>query len=243
MSSLLSALNWLVWRDPTRRAQILLRFAEVEADGGRDLVRAAELTQDPTLRRLFLKHAADEARHAELFRGRGLALLKTLPQGGAAGAQAEWLAPPGERGLDDLHVEQESTGPLLAFLHLSEKAAARDFGQYIKVLDIDPPTQGVFAKVLHDEAFHMNYTRAQLARVSPEDQGRLIWRARGRRVWRAYLRLAAGLAGLLGSIILTLQYFILLPPFAIMAKQAARREVDGWKQVGPGRSGSLERQY
>src|SRR5689334_9929995 len=101
MPSILSWLHWLVWRDPRRRAQNLLRFAEVEADGGRDLVRAAEVTRDPLLRRLFLKHALDEQRHADLFRGRGLALIHALPREAADAISADWLAP-GERGLDDL---------------------------------------------------------------------------------------------------------------------------------------------
>ena len=39
-----------IWHDAERRARKLLTFAETEADGGRDLLRAAELTQDPTLR-------------------------------------------------------------------------------------------------------------------------------------------------------------------------------------------------
>ena len=34
-----------------------------------------------------------------------------------------WLTP-GERGLDDLKVGEETDAPVLAFLHLSEKAAA-----------------------------------------------------------------------------------------------------------------------
>src|ERR1043165_4448936 len=101
MRSFMSVLHWLVWRNPRRRAQNLLRFAEVEADGGRDLVRAAEVTRDPLLRRLFLKHALDEQRHADLFRKRGVALIRTLPGAAASGLRADWLAP-GERGLDDL---------------------------------------------------------------------------------------------------------------------------------------------
>jgi hypothetical protein len=57
------------------------------------------------------------------------------------------------------------------------------------------------------------------------------------------LRLATALAGILGSIILTIQYFILLPPFAWLAKRAQRREVRGWTVVSPERSESLDRQY
>jgi len=234
-----AVLTW-VWRDPRRRARTLLRFGEVEADGGRDLVRAAEITPDPLLRRLFLKHALDEQRHADLFRGRGLALLRASP-GGAAQEAAQWLAP-GERGLDDVRVEDERDETLLAFLHLSEKAAARDFAEYIGVLGSDPPTRAVFEKVLHDEAFHMTYTKAQLERVSPRAKA-LIWQARRKRLWRAYLRLAAGLAGLIGAVVLTLQYYLLLPVFALIARRAAAREMPGWSPIAPERNGALSRQY
>ncbi|WP_332771081.1 ferritin-like domain-containing protein [Phenylobacterium sp.] len=242
MRSLLSPLHRLVWRDARRRAYNLLRFAEVEADGGRDLVRAAEFTRDPLLRRLFLIHAADEQLHADLFRGRGLALLRTLPAGAQSAFRADWLAP-GERGLDDLRVDDAPDDALLAFLHLSEKAAAKDFADYIEVLGADPPTRDVFEKVLHDEAFHMKYTHVQLLRVSPEGHRKLLWRARLGRFWKAYLRLAGALAGAIGTIILTLQYFVLIPLFALIAQHAARREPPGWAPVAPERNGALRRQY
>jgi hypothetical protein len=241
MRSLFSPLHWLVWRDPARRARNLLRFAEVEADGGRDLVRAAEVTNDPLLRRLFLKHALDEQRHADLFRGRGLVLIRSL-SAEDNGMEASWLAP-GERGLDDVRVEEELDETLLAFLHLSEAAAARDFAAYIDVLGADPPTRDVFEKVLHDEAFHMTYTHAQLRRVAPTTTARFLWMARMRRLWRAYLRLASAVAGLLGGVVLTLQYFIILPAFALAAQRAERREGQGWRSVAPERNGSLARQY
>jgi hypothetical protein len=47
---LLLPLHRWVWRDPHRCARKLLAFEETEADGGRDLARAAELTKDPLLR-------------------------------------------------------------------------------------------------------------------------------------------------------------------------------------------------
>ena len=112
MYSPLTPIHHLVWRHPGRRARLLLRFAEVEADGGRDLVRAAETTSDATLRRLFLRHAADEQHHAALFRERGLELLRVQPHTTGAPA-AEWIAP-GERGLEDVQVERESEADLLA---------------------------------------------------------------------------------------------------------------------------------
>ena len=242
MPSPLSWVHWLVWRDPKRRAENLLRFAEVEADGGRDIVRAAEVTSDPVLRKLFLKHALDEQRHADLFRRRGLDLIRTLPAGQATGVQADWLTP-GERGLDDLRVEDEGDAALLAFLHLSEAQAARDFANYVAVLGADRPTQQVFEKVLHDETFHMTYTKKELQRVAPDEAGRRIWMARLRRFWKAYLRLASGLAGLIGAVILTVQYLIILPLFAWAAQRAAKREALGWSAVAPERNGRLDGQY
>ena len=241
MRSVFSALHWLVWRNPQRRARTLLRFAEVEADGGRDLVRAAEVTRDPLLRRLFLKHALDEQRHSDLFRSRGLALIRTLPNADCGGT-GQWMTP-GERGLDDLRVEQEGDEALLAFLHLSEKAAAKDFADYVAVLDADPATRDVFEKVLHDETFHMTYTRDQLRRLAPARADRRIWAARLRRFWKAYLRLASGLAGLIGAVVLTLQYYLVLPLFALLAKRAVRGEPDGWSPIAADRNGALDRQY
>ncbi|MFN2545957.1 MAG: ferritin-like domain-containing protein, partial [Myxococcales bacterium] len=201
---LLKPVHRWIWLDAHRRARKLLRFAETEADGGRDLSRAAELTGDPLLRRLFLRHAQDESRHADLFRARGRALLSGMPRR-AAGLDANWIAP-GERGLDDLDISVQREGTLLAFLHLSEKAAAGRFTLYGDVLDGDPATRAVFERVLEDEAFHMTYTRKQLARLSPRKQGLELWKARAARVWKAYLRLAMALASAIGFLVLTLQY-------------------------------------
>src|SRR5204862_2693054 len=72
---LLKPVHRWIWRNPERRVQKLLRFSQTETDGGRDLLRAAELTSDPLLRRLYLLHAADEQRHGILFRRRAAALL------------------------------------------------------------------------------------------------------------------------------------------------------------------------
>jgi hypothetical protein len=89
----------------------------------------------------------------------------------------------------------------------------------------------------------MNYTLTQLARVEPKRHKRHLWRARFSRLWKTYLRLATGIAGILGSLLLTIQYFVLLPPFAWLAKRAALREHLGWTMVSAGNSNSLDRQY
>src|SRR5580700_2803319 len=120
---LLRPLHRWVWADERRRGTKLLTFARTEGDGGRDLSRAAEITRDALLRRLYLRHALDEQRHAELFLARGHAILAALPEREAAGPFEATALSPGERGLDDLRVDEEKDASLLAFLHLSEKAA------------------------------------------------------------------------------------------------------------------------
>src|SRR5216683_673107 len=52
------------------------RWIWSEGDGGRDIIRAAAMTPDPLLRRLYLAHAIDELHHSDLFRDRGAALLQ-----------------------------------------------------------------------------------------------------------------------------------------------------------------------
>jgi rubrerythrin len=234
--------QYLIWRSLALRARNLLRFAETEADGGRDLVRAAEVTGDPILRRLFIFHAKDEQRHAELFRERGVSLLRTLPAASRPGIETHWLTP-GERGLDDLKVGEGGDAALLAFLHLSEKSAAEDFTVYRDLLAADPETRAVFEDILHDETFHMNYTLAQLTRVAPRRRGWHLWRARLSRLWKGYLRVAGALAGVISRVVLTVLYFVLLPPFALAARKAERREPLGWTPVRSQRPEAMKDQY
>src|SRR5260370_7993451 len=64
---LLRPIHRWIWSDADRRVRKLLAFAVVEGDGGRDIIRAAEVTPDPLLRRLYLAHAIDELHHSDLF--------------------------------------------------------------------------------------------------------------------------------------------------------------------------------
>src|SRR5881397_1974356 len=202
---LLRPVHRWVWGDFDRRVRKLIAFSQVEGDGGRDILRAAELTPDPLLRRLYLEHAIDELRHADLFRERGAALLQVRSTRSSALFNASPL--PGGHGLDDLSIEGEPDHRLLAFLHVAEKAAAGRFAIYRDVVDDDPPTRAIFEEILRDEVFHMNYTYTQLARISPASYRRHVWRARASRLWKRYLRLAAVVAGVFGTAMLTIMYF------------------------------------
>ena len=74
----------------------------------------------------------------------------------------------------------------------------------------------------------MNYTYTQLTRVSPHAYRRHVWHARAKRLWNRYLRAAAAIAGVLGNVMLTVIYFVVLPPFAWFARRAERREPIGF---------------
>jgi len=89
----------------------------------------------------------------------------------------------------------------------------------------------------------MNYTYTQLARVSPQGYRRHVWHARAKRLWNRYLRLAAAIAAVIGSAILTIIYFVVLPPFAWLARRAERREPIGWTPIPRDRHQSPRRQY
>src|ERR1043165_8672948 len=105
IDTLLRPVHQWVWGDFDRRVRKLLAFAEVETDGGKDILRAAELTRDPLLRRLYLDHAIDELHPGDLFRERAAALLRL----GASGATTRFNGNPlpGGHGLDDLRIEGE----------------------------------------------------------------------------------------------------------------------------------------
>src|SRR5215510_7867109 len=102
---MLRPLHHWVWSDFDRRVRKLIAFAEVEGDGGRDILRAAEVTPDPLLRRLYLAHAIDELHHADLFRRRSAALLQTRSTRFNTRFNGSPL--PGGHGLDDLRIDGE----------------------------------------------------------------------------------------------------------------------------------------
>ena len=91
----------------------------------------------------------------------------------------------------------------------------------------------------------MNYTVAQLRRVSPRNHGTKLWLARASRLWKGYLRISTAIAGVLGGVMLLVQYFVLLPPFALLAKRASRKEPEGWAPPArnPRGAQSLTSQY
>lgn len=92
----------------------------------------------------------------------------------------------------------------------------------------------------NDAACIIGRTGCQLA--LNEWRAEVTWSSRLGRLWQAYLRLATRIATLLGGVVLTLQYFIVVPPFAWLAKRAARREMPGWQKLPPFERDALKHQ-
>src|SRR5262245_36244117 len=233
LDRLMRPIHEWVWGDSDRRLRKLLTFADVETDGGRDILRAAEVTPDPLLRRLYLEHAIDELHHGDLFRERGAALLRA--RRGTRRVLLNGNPLPGGHGLDDLRIDGQPDRTLLAFLHVAEKSAAGRFTIYRELVNDDPPTRAIFEEILRDEVFHMNYTYRQLTRIEPEQYRRHVWHARAKRLWNRYLRVAAALATVFGHVMLTAIYFIVLPPFAWFAKRSERQDPIGLVPISPTR--------
>ena len=239
LDRLMRPIHQWVWAGTDRRVRKLLTFADVETDGGRDILRAAEVTPDPLLRRLYLEHAIDELHHGDLFRDRGAALFRASRGGKRVLLSGNPL--PGGHGLDDLRIDGQPDRTLLAFLHVAEKSAAGRFAIYRQLVDDDPETRAIFEEILRDEVFHMNYTYKQLTRVAPGRYRRHVWHARAKRMWNRYLRIAAALAAVFGSVMLSAIYFVVLPPFAWFAKRSARGEPGGWTTIPPARRDAMPR--
>ena len=83
----------------------------------------------------------------------------------------------------------------------------------------------------------MKYTLTELnSRVSPEARARYLWNARLSRLWKSYLRLASGLAGLIGAAHTT----IFRPAPAVRAARETRR-TSGNARLGADRPDAPER--
>lgn len=208
----------LVWRRPAER---LREFAETEAFGARDLARAAEVVPDVWMRRRLLQHAEDEVRHARLLG----------EQAGPAAEQTLGALVAGESATDTgVDIEQLGEVPFLAFVHLAEKRAAAEFALHRDAL---AGKGAVFDAILADERRHVAWTERALERYRAAGRGREVARALRRLRWERWL--APGrwatqqLAGVMGAVVLTLLYFVMLPAFVPFARRAR----SGW-QPAPG---------
>jgi hypothetical protein len=215
----------IAWRDPRRIAARLEGFAATEAGSALDMLKAAELEGDPRLRRLFFRHALDEMRHAQLFR-----------------AEARRIHPEGARVISE-HAMIRATRQNLyaelglvrfvAFVHLSERRAAR---QFAVIAQRRPELAPLFARVLKDERFHVAYSAHLLETWRRDGRARevraALLRVRAESAWKAWRRAGRSLGDAVARAMLLVVWALVLPLFAVLEK---RRPVAlGWHPGSPG---------
>lgn len=233
------------WRDPGRKHRTLLSFAGTEEDGGKDLQRAARRIADAELRGHLERHAADERRHAALFRERAAAFAAEhgIPVGAGVEADRPYDLSGARPGLElDAHgffnaglVDELGELRYVAMLHVAERRAAELFASYRDLNDRDPATQRLFADVLQDEKYHVAYTGRFLeqwrraGRAAEVDAA--LGEARGHRLWDAWKRLGVRSASGFAQALLLVLYWTLLAPFALLAR--LREPPSGWQEPRP----------
>lgn len=210
-----------VWRRPRHIARKLAEFGATEAGSALDMLRAAELTTNPKLRRIFLRHALDEARHARMFRQ----AAQELDPAALTSLSAHALS---HRRRQDLY-ETLGDEAFLAFVHRAERAGESHFRALIHELArVEPELARLFETVAEDERFHVNYSGHWLARLAGTRARRRLLEERTRAAWAAWRRAGRVLGERAAWWVGVALYFVVLPPFALLERRLDP-ERPGWK--------------
>lgn len=221
---------WLAWRSDTKIAKRLAGFSATEAGSALDMLAAAENCDDPAVRRLFFRHAIDEARHAKQFADAARAIDPGAGRDRYAHVHATRQDLFREYGLIRF----------VAFVHLAEKQAAEKFALLARrFADRDDPGSeriaALFAKVLRDERFHVAYSGHLLDVWRREGRAREIRRAlrsvRLAGAWQAWRRAGRRIGDLVSRGILWGLYLTVVPVFALVQRATESRAArlgGGW---------------
>ena len=224
------------WRDDRAIAQKLMGFAATEEGSARDMLRAAERATDPRLRRLFLRHGLDEARHAQCFRD----TARAIDRAHAHARRHEAVR--AER--QDLY-ERLDLVRFVAFVHRSEARAARQFDVLAAHFAEHATLGPLFRDIGKDERFHVSYSAQLLAEWRAAGRDREVARAM-RRVrldlaWGAWRRAGRRLGDLAVRALLAVLFLTVVAPFGLVS----RRQRPGWHDtpVALRSKGDFKRQY
>lgn len=167
-----------VHASPWLAARLFESFARSEWESKLELEQAAARTSDTTRAALYLRHAADEARHTRMFKKRAQALHAEY---GCSSRVESQVTP---TGLFDRLGELD----FLAFVHHGEARAIEELEVRCTILRAanDPRSVALLETILHDERRHAAYTWRLLVQASDEPSAR-------RRVRRQTWREARGL--------------------------------------------------
>jgi rubrerythrin len=224
-----------VWRSRAKMARKLEGFASTEAGSALDMLKAAELTQDPKLRRLFFIHAMDEARHAQMFRAAARQL-----DSGERGSEYNLIHATRQNLLERLGLVQ-----FIAFVYLAEQRGETQFRALAEHFAGDPEMEQLFQQIGKDEQFHVSYSGRLLRRWRRAGRAREVFAAlasiRFRRAADAWRRAGRQLGDLMTRALLSVVYLVVLPIF-VLAQRKSEQRGQGW-QLPAGSSDDPRRQY
>jgi hypothetical protein len=223
--ALVRLLNPLIWRWPGHAARKLHGFALAEHGSLLDLHLAARETTSPARAAAYLRHADDEARHAQMFGKRASQLARDAGQApfGPVRADSEQLF----TTLGELD--------FLAFVHRGEARAIVQFHHYIRHFEAAGRERdaSLFCTIVADETRHADYTKALLLELAGDEA---VARKALRRVarweaWRTWMRAGRFVAERVYVATMLLVY-VLAAPLSLLVR-LARPIRRGWTETEP----------
>ena len=219
------------WRRVARRADLISRFAATERGSAYDMLAAIEATERREMRRKYLEHALDEARHARIFRQRALDL--GVPRHQAALVDVGYLSDHGIIAGETLF-ERMGEIEFLAFVFDAESRGLEQFTVYLGSSYTDSETRRALMEITKDEHFHKSYSRAALTKYDADNKEKVLRTVVLRRYKEAWLRFGNIVGVFMSRIWLLLLYFFIVAPFRILSKKEAsgwhKRSSDNWNQ-------------
>jgi hypothetical protein len=191
-------------------SKTLLRFSQVEADSGWQLLQVLPQLENARSRAHFFHNALEEEHHAWLF--------AQLAQ-----RYARFPLPLQRDGRLSLYVPGEDLDQFRAYHAVAEKQAYDDFVAYAAAIR-DPRVRDVFERIREDEEGHHEGAIDAWA-AAGEARGRvrsLLRRARIRRYYEAWLRGSRRLAALTSGLVLAFLYLAAGPFLAIPCRRRLR---------------------
>lgn len=206
------ATAWWAFRSPRATSKHLRAFAAAERNSELELLAAARLTPSDERRAAYVRHALDEARHAEAF-------FKHAHRDGHA------LFP--DVDVDDLY-ERLGERDFAALVYVGEGRGAEQFRGYIDACGSNEQGR-LFAAIVVDEDRHERDTWHHLLSLCGGDvalarrrvRAMVLWMA-----WRRWHRAGRAVSSRIYALCMTVLFFA-CAPLALWLKRA-RPEPQGW---------------
>lgn len=201
----------LPWRDPRRVGAAIRGFQATEADGVWHLQRGIARLDDPRQKAAIFVHCLEEESHADAFAG----LWRSYQDG---------VFSPEHYERADLYPPDAPVWKSFAYVHVGERDATHRF-RLLRDALARGPLHDALARIVEDEAGHVDSTDAMLQRLGAEPAAlrRELWVIRARRLWERWLRAGKRVVDLVATLLLSAVYFAL----GGLAAAASRRRLGG----------------